>query len=289
MSDYGNWSRRVFEVSEIALAERAIKISYGDVVSVWEKGKPLNKFGTNSTVGNAFETVAQFQGTTDNETYVSTNLIDSISSSDQSNDVGITFTLEGHTIDANGNLTFSVQDVTLDGTDARTKVTLATPLARANRIYVKDSGVFNSPQAVPTGTIYVYDDTDGVTLGVPNTDSATKVLILPGEVQTQKCATSISSSDYWIITAVVAGIGASGGNAARVQIRLEIRDVANGGTWRPLGRDIVIVVGQNGVQQEEHPYLIVPKNHDVRVLAKTDANTAAVFAEITGYLAKVIT
>lgn len=273
---------------DIAQAERVVLNTYGDRVSVREKAKNLNKFGLNETVGTTFETIAQFQGTTANETYVSTNIIDSISSSDQLNDVGLTITVEGHTIDGSGNLTFVTQNATLDGTDARTKVTLTTPLARATRAYVANSGTFNSPQATPTGTIYIYDDTGGITAGVPNTAAATKLLIAAGETQSQKCATSVSSTDYWFIAAFDAGIGEAGGAANRVLVRLEIRDVANGGAWRPLGRDLTLDIDQNGVQQEEQPFLIVPKNHDVRVRAKVDSNTSSVFAEVRGYLAKVI-
>ena len=274
-------------LTDITQAEAVVLSTYGDTVSVSDKAKNLTKFGTNSTVGTSYETVAQFQGTTANETFVSTNIIDSISSSNQLADVGITFTVEGHTIDGSGNLTFVVQDATLDGTDARTKVTLTTPLARATRLYVKASGTFNSPQAVPTGTIYVYDDTAGITAGVPNTAAATKILILAGETQSKKCATSVSSTDYWFITQLDAGIGSAGGAANRVLVLLETRDVANGGVWRPVGRELTIDIDQNGVQQDESPFIIVPKNHDVRVRAKTDSNTSSVFAEIRGYLAGV--
>ncbi len=280
--------KELYAGMDITQAENVVLSTYGDRVSVEQKAKNLNKFGTNTTVGTSFETVAQFQGTTANETYVSTNLIDSISSSDQTNDVGITFVVEGHTIDGSGNLTFVSQEVTLDGTDARTKVSLPTPMARANRAYVKASGTFNSPQAVPTGTIYIYDDTGGVTNGVPTDATGTKLLIEAGETQTQKCATSISSTDYWFIDAIDAGVGSAGGSANRVLIRLETRDVANGGVWRPLGRELTLDVDQGGVQQDTRPFLIVPKNHDMRVRALTNANTASVFAEVRGYLAKVV-
>lgn len=64
-------------------------------------------------------------------------------------------------------------------------------------------------------------------------------------------------------------------------------DIANGGPWRPLGRDLTLDIDQNGVQQDERPFLIVPKNHDVRVRAKVNANTASIFAEVRGYLAQV--
>ena len=269
--------------ADIRQAERFVLSTYGDTVSVAAKGKNLNKFGTNSAVGTSFETVAQFQGTELNETFVNTNLIDSIVSSDAGDTQVIT--IEGHTIDGSGNLTFTVQNATLTG---QTEVTLATPLARATRAYVANSGVFNSTPAALAGTVYVYDNTDGIASGVPVTAAATKLLIQPGETQSQKCATSVSSTDYWFVTSFDAGIGAAGGAANRVQVRLEARDVVNGGAWRPVGRDLTLDVDQNGVQQDERPFIVIPKNHDVRVVAKTDTNTAAIFAEIRGYLAVIV-
>lgn len=267
--------------NDISQAERVVFSTYGDRVSVANKAKNLNKFGTNSAVGTTFETVAQFQGTTANETFVSTNLIDSIVSSSAS-DTTQTITIEGHTIDGSGNLTFVVQSVALNG---QTAVLLSTPLARATRLSVANSGTFNVTPAALAGTVYIYDNTDGIVAGVPVTPAATKALIVAGETQSQKCSTSVSATDYWFITSLEAGIGAAGGSANRVLVRLELRDIANGGVWRPIGREITLSVSQNGVQQEERPFLIVPSNHDVRVVAKTDSNTASVFAEIRGYLA----
>lgn len=264
-------------------AEAVILSTYGDTVSVARKGKDLAKHGRNLVVGTAFETVAEFQGTESNETFVSTNLVDSISSSNAGDTQSIT--VEGHTIDGSGNLTFAIQTVALTG---QTKKALTTPLARATRAYVAPSGVFNTTPAALAGTVYVYDDTGGITAGVPNTASATKVLIAAGDTKSQKGATTISSQDYWLITNFSAGIGDSGGSASLVTVRMETRDVKNGGVWIPLQREIVLTVGQNGVQRIQEPYLIVPKNHDFRIRAKTDANTAEVFAQASGPLALVV-
>ena len=268
-------------------AERVVLSTYGDVVSIVAKAKNLSKFGTNAAVGTAFETIAQFQGTVANETFVNTNLITHAVSSSAS-DVGLVLVHEGHTIDAFGNLTFIVETVTLNG---QTPVALTTARARQSRIYVADSGVFGSPQASPVGTVYFYDNSaaGGVTAGVPNTALATKCLLAAGENQSQKCATSTSSTDYYFIKSVDAGIGAAGGAANRVLVRVETRDVKNGGVWLPKGRDLTLDIDQNGVQQEEEPLVIVPPNHDVRVRAQTDSNTAATFAEIRGVLASVQT
>lgn len=259
----------------------------GTGVSVVSKAKDLVKFGRNNAVGTTFETVAVFQGTTANETFVSTNLIDSIASTDQTNDVGLTITIEGHTIDASGNLTFTVQSVTLDGTDARTEVALTTPLARATRAYVANSGTFDSPQAVPTGTIYVYDNTDGQTAGVPTTAAATKLVIEAGETQSEKCATSVSYKDFWFIETISASISTATGPTTIITARVEIRDVFNGGVWRPMGKDFTLFDGQNGVTFDYEPLLIVPPNHDVRLRAKTDAGSSGVYGSIQGFLAIV--
>ena len=268
----------------VHFAERSVAVTYGDTVSVYEKGKAITKFGTNSTVGTTYETVAQLQSTESNETFVTTNIIDSIVSSSAS-DTTQTITIEGHTIDGSGNLTFVVQDAVLTG---QTEVTLTTPLARANRMVVKRTGTFGSTPTALVGTVSVYDNTAGITAGVPNTAAATKIVLRAGFAQSNKCQTAISSSDYWFVDEFTAGVGNSGGSANRVTFKLEKRDIANGGPWLPVGGEIVVVVGQNGAQFKFEPLAIIPKNHDVRVSAKTNANTAEVFAEISGYLAKIV-
>lgn len=267
----------------VLYTQDAVSSTYGDTVSVAAKGKVLNKFGLNSSVGTSFETVAEFQGSTSNETFVSTNIIDSIVSSSTS-DTSQTIVVEGHTIDVNGNLTFVIQEASLNG---RTEVTLSTPLARANRAYVKASGTFNSTPSDLVGTVSIYDNTDGIANGVPNTDTATKLLISPGENGTQKASTSISKDDYWFVSSFGAGIGVSGGNASRVILRLETRDVPNGGAWRSLTREIALGINSPSVSILIDPYLIVPKSHDFRVRAKTDSDTAEVYAEVAGYLASI--
>lgn len=264
-------------------AEAVVLSTYGDTVSVAAKGKNLNKFGRNLTVGNAYETVAEFQGTVANETFVSTNLIDSVSSSSAS-DTTQTVRVEGHTIDGSGNLTFTAQEVALNG---QTKVTLTTPLARATRANVQPTGAFDSEPVPLDGTVSIYDDTDGISAGVPNTDAATKMLISAGETQSEKASTTISTGDYWFIKYFSAGIGDAGSSAGFVTVRMEARDVANGGAWRPMGREIVLIPNQTGRTINFDPVLIVPKNHDWRVRAKTDTNTAEVFAEAGGLLAVI--
>ena len=266
-------------------AVNQIYSTYGDVVSVEAKKKSLTKFGDNPSVSTAYETVAPWQGTEINETFVSTNLIDSVVSSSTS-DTTQTITVEGHTIDTSGNLTFVVQSVALTG---RTETPLITPLARANRAYVAASGTFNTTPAALVGIVSIYDNTGGMASGVPSVAAATKLRIAAGDTQSQKCATSVSSTDYWIITHASVDIGDTTGNAAFVTAQLEIRDVANGGAWRPMGRVFTLWADQPGFDRAYNPYLIVPKNHDFRVSAKANANLAEVYANVDGYLASVVT
>jgi len=267
-----------------SVLERATNVilnDYGDTVAI--KPKFLTKFGRNLAVSTTTATIGEFQGATLNETFVSTNLIDSISSSSAS-DTTQTIRIEGHTIDGSGNLTFTVQDAVLNG---QTKVTLATPLARAIRAFVKPTGTFGSTPAALVGTVYIYDDTGGVAAGVPTVPAATKLLITAGGVQTQKCATSISQFDYWIITDFSTVISNAAKSSGFTTVRMEIRDVANGGAWRPLGRNFVAFPQTSGVERRFDPPLIVPKNHDWRAVAYTDAATTAIDADASGYLALV--
>ena len=272
---------------EVAQAIRVIQSTYGDTVSIEAKKKNLNKFGVNALVGTSYETIAQFQSTESNETFVTTNLIDSISSSSAS-DTTQTIVVEGHTVDLSGNLTFVSQEAVLVG---QTKVVLGTPLARANRAYVKSTGTALTYPAALVGTVYIYDDTAGVASGVPSAASATKLLIAAGETSSQKCATSISSADYFLITSIAVGVTAvtgGGGTAERIEARMEIRDVANGGPWKTLGTDLGHTVSSNPVLIRPRPYLIVPKNHDIRMRARSDSSTVAAYGEFAGMLASVV-
>jgi len=273
------------------LLQQAISEIYsttGDLVSVSAKAKALDKFGQSTSIGTSWQTVALFQGSEINETFVSTNLIDSISSSAQA-DTSKTYVIEGHTIDASGNLTFKIQNATTDATDGRTKVALEFPLARATRMYLANSGTFNSPQAVHAGVIYVYDDTDGITAGVPNTAAATKILLAAGATQSEKAATAISKDDYWIITQFEGAVASGTPTADYLTFRMEYRDIPNGGAWRPMGRDIVAPIGASPPgNRPRNPYLWIRKSHDWRVIAKTNSGTAPAWASAQGFLASVV-
>ena len=270
--------------ADILQAERVVLSTYGDTVSVAAKQKNLNKFGrTENADASTRTTVGVFQGTEVNETFATTDIVDSIVSSSTSDTTQV-ITVEGHTINASGQLTFVTQNATLTG---QTEVTLGTPLARVSRAYVANSGTFNSPYAALVGDVSVYDNTGGITSGVPNTASATKIIIEAGKTQSEKCATSISNTDYWFLTSLHCSIEEQG-PAAAVDFLVETRDVENGGVWRPMGVELSLdTAAQPTGSMEFHPFRIVPKNHDVRVIAVSDTANTFCSAELEGYLASV--
>lgn len=278
-------SNSIDDSSLIRQALNEILGTYGDTVSVAAKAKSLNKFGS-ATVGTSWRTVQPLQGSELNETFVTTNAINAAISTDNSDTMSLV--VEGHTIDGVGNLTFATQNVTLTG---QTKVVLATPLARVTRAYAANSGVFGTdPDSLtPSGTVSFYVDADGDNgSGVPSTDSAVKMTLGPDLDQTRKCSTSISQGDYWILTGFSAAVTEAAAQTDFVTFRIEARDIANGGAWRPFGREIVALPDvYEPTPIRFKPYRIVPKNHDVRVQAITDGGNAPVFAELQGFLAQI--
>jgi len=264
-------------------AVNTIKSTYGHTVSLLQKAKSLGKFGYTGNADNGVRTtVATFGSVATvnvNETYSTTNDIDKIVSSSGSDTE--TITLEGHTIDGSGNLTFAVQDVTLTG---QTAVTLTTPLARASRAYVK-AGTFASPASDLVGDIYVFASS-GVTVtnGVPQTSTAVKLRIPAGKNQTEKAATSISSTDYWILTGVKFGLAR---DVSTALAEFEVEQRVLGGVWRPFGSIITLSTNQAFIYVPYNPYRIVTPNTDVRAVVTATANDTKASALIEGYLVTI--
>lgn len=251
-------------------AAHVIEGTYGDTVSVETKAKDLLKFGRNNQIGTSLATVMTLPAGVLHETYVTSNLITHFSSSDNA-DTG-TMVVEGHTT-ADGGLTFTfvVQSVTLAG---QTKTALTTPLARVTRAY-------NSNSVDWAGVIYIYQD-DTVTAGVPATAAKVHLQSLTGENQSDKCSTTISNIDYWIVQSVYGDCLEK--TAASVEFHLEMRLAGK------VFRDIVdgsASAGHNW-KHEFKPYLIVPKNSDIRLVAKADGANTQVSGGIQGALAAVI-
>lgn len=259
--------------SRIQQAINVIYSTYGDTVSVQAKKKNLIKFGARSTVGTNWETLMTTVGSELEETFVSGNDIDTVVSSNAS-DNGKTLTLEYHTL-SGGNAIFGTQTVTLDASDATTPVSLSTAgedVFRASRLY-------NTSSSALLGNIYVYEDNTG------RDDNKTHLVIPAGEQQTQKAATTISSSDYWIITEISGSVTEKTG--AWAEMRLEIKPIS-GSYWRPISQNFAITDNSGTVDLFEEPFLIVPKNYDVRLAVRTNAGSVDVAGGFNGYLASVI-
>lgn len=269
-------SNSVDELPEVAYAIRNIKSSYGDTVSVDVKNKSLFKYGWNESVGNTAQTtLMEFAGAETSETLLTDNLIDSLITDDA------TFTgnvyVEGHTI-SGSSLTFVSQTIAATG---HTPAALSTPLARATRAY-NASGT-----SLATGKkVYIYDNT-GVTPadGVPDITAQVHLLFTAADNQSQKAATAISSTDYWIITEWGASINKK--TSASADIRLQIREP--GGVFRSKFPPMSISTsGKSDFAIEVKPYLIVPKNSDIRATAIASTTGVSVSAWFGGYLAKVV-
>lgn len=268
--------------TEFAVAQ--ILDTYGDVVDL--KPKALRKFGRTENADDDVKTTVGTFGSVStpnvNETYSTTNDIDKIVSSSGS-DTEVLH-VEGHTINVStGDLTFAVQEVTLTG---QTPVTLGTPLARLSRMKVK-KGTFASPASNLVGNIYGYAS-DGVTVtsGVPQTNTAVKARIVAGGNTTAKAATSISSVDYWIISQIQASCGKNNSSTVNVDCDVEVRQL--GGVFLPEGLEFSTRAGgSQSIVIDFRPYLVIPPNSDVRLVATSNTANATVSGYISGALALI--
>ena len=264
---------------------------YGD--EVYLKSKPLRKFGSTANADSGVKTAVQgLQGTEVLETYATGNTIDSVVSTSAS-DTGVVG-IEGHTYSAdadgvgNPGTVFVTQEVTLQG---QTIVTLGTPLFRCTRIYFKqNSGTLTSPQheLKAVGTISVYDSAVATSApsGVPSDATAVKALIAAGKAQTEKAATTLSWRDYLIVTS--AKMSGLRGNSATAAAEGDLELSTLGSPFLPVGLEFSVRSGgnQNEVVQF-NPYIIIPTNSDVRMVAVANAADLSVSGYFSGELAIV--
>lgn len=263
-----NWESR---------AENEIYKTYGDLVSIEQKGKSLLKFGNNSTVGTSEATIWDSLGATLlNETYATDNTIDYVVTDDA--DFTGQVTIEGHWRDG-VNLIFRIQTVTLTG---QTPKQLTYPLVRATRIYNSGDSTLATSKIV-----YVYDSTanvGGVSAGVPQTVASIHVTFHEANNQSEKASTSISAVDYWLISNFRATIRRN--QSANAIIKLEIRNWQKS-YFRVIYEDY-LASDSAPINVLYRPLLIIPKNYDVRVVATASTGNTQVSASINGFLAKKV-
>jgi hypothetical protein len=272
---FGGWQRRTYEVPDgrLVQGEREVYSTYGQRVSIDAKAKSLLKFGKsgNLSTNAGLQTVWSVDG---NETYISTNLIDSVVSSSASDTQEVT--IEGHTIEGSGvdaKFTFVVQAVTLNG---QTPVALTTPLARVSRVN-------NNSSTEIVGVVSVYEDS-AVTGGVPNDVTKVHIDIPLGFQQSFKAATTFSNTDYFFLTGCYGAVSQK--QTAAADFYIELREV--GKSFRQIA---CLTASSSGgsFNIEFDPAIIIPRNADVRVRCTTGTNNAVVFTNFRGYLAKVVT
>jgi hypothetical protein len=168
--------------------------------------------------------------------------------------------------------------------NGNTAASLGTSLARATRANIPGSTGLGTPAS---DKIYIYDSTaaSGSTGGVPTNADATKLVINGVENQSEKCATSLSYQDYWIITSFYAGIQKKTG--AYATIRLRARILAN--VFRTVAPKIHLDAdGASQITVNFKPYLIIPKNSDVELTIEGSASAIQVSGGINGYLAVIV-
>lgn len=242
-----------------------ISKNFGDLVSWSKKQKNLTKFGSNPDISTALEDVWNVGGVETLPTIAQGNVITHFAS-DSASDTG-TMVVEGHTQDANGLLTFVVQTVTLLGT---AKTALTTPLARATRAY-------NNGSVDYVGNIYVARDVT-FSLGIPVSDIHLK--IDAGFNQTQKCSTSISKDDYWVVSQFT-------GSVFRTQTRnvdFFVQTRALGGVWRTQTQPFSASTSSGTILIPAPQPFVVPPNTDLRVQAISSGATTQVGASVYGTL-----
>ena len=251
-------------------AEDIILSTYGDVVSIHAKQKDLLKFGRNELVGTSPATVMALPAGILNETYVTTNIITSVVSTAAGDTEEIV--VEGHTTADGGlNFVFVSQTITLTG---QTAATLTTPLARCSRAY-------NNNGTELTGVISV-TETDTYTAGVPDTPAGVHLQISAGKQQSNKASTTMSSTDYWIITSFYCDYLKKTAGFADVELQVRLPG--------KVFREQVTAGCSDGARGVHNflPYFICPKNSDIRLVATAGAASTPISGGIQGVLASIV-
>lgn len=251
-----------------------VKSTYGDTVSINAKNKDLRKWGINLNVGTSAASIMTLAGSEVAETFVSTNAI-TTAISDSGSDTQNIVLHEGHTISA-GDLTFFA-DTTVQALTGTTPITLNTAGARNTRARLSSPAV---------GNIYFYEG-GSVMAGVPDDDAEVHMIIPAGEIQTQKASTAISSVDYWFITGATCSVLEK--TASWVQARIEIKPIT-ATYFYPITQWVGVSdnSGTINLLGQNDPFLIIPPNHDVRLVAIADNASTPVAGGMQGPLGLIV-
>lgn len=248
-----------------------IKGDYGHTAAI--KPKQLRKWGRNQAVGTSTTTIMTLAGTETAETLPTGNTITTMSSSSASDTQNLVF-IEGHT-SSGTDLTFS-RNNTATALTGPTAAALPSNFTRATRARLSSPAV---------GDIYFH--TGGTTTGgVPDDKTTVHMMIPAGEIQTQKASTATSSVDYWLINSVTAGILEK--TASWAQVRVEMKLWTD--TYFYPACEWLPVADGTGTGQLMIPgsaVIIVPPNHDVRMVAIANTGGIDVVGGMSGFIALV--
>jgi len=243
--------------------------NYGDKVSVYDSAKDIIQFGRNEKVGTSEATLSHMPTGVLTESYVSSNLINSIISTDAGDTE--TVLLHGHTV-SNGVFTYVEQSVVLNG---QTKVALTTDLARVNFL-------LNDSSTELAGVISV-TETDTYSSGVPATAAKVHLQVGAGNQRSDKAAATVSDGEYLILEGFYGDILSKSSAFAEIHLQVRLK-----------GKVFVseIMKSSSDGHDARHnfmPFFIVLPNSDVRVTAIADGVNTDISGGIHGVLASVVT
>lgn len=157
---------------------------------------------------------------------------------------------------------------------------LSTALARCTRAY-NDSGTTKG------GVLTLYESAvTTISAGAPTTGYTGVHLTVAAEKEnSEKCATTISKDDYWIIRGVYADVLSKSTENIEMEFQIRLKDKVFRETF-----EFCCSTG-NGTSRDFKPYIIVPKNSDIRMRAKSDGASTGdliVSAGMYGVLAKIM-
>jgi len=269
---YLDWSS-MSPMMRLAVAE--IYQSYGDYVRIGRKS--LRKYGSNANVSTSgdYDIVPWCDGTPLQETYLTDNTIDSLSSSSAA-DTNVPIYIEGMTRSGD-ELTFVTQVVNTDASDGQTRVALTTPLCDVTR-----------ERGVTAGSIYVYENTT-ISGGVPTDQSKVHGVLAAGKNSSLNAKTSIAKTNYFILTSYWASVGKAAGNAA-IDITpfvAKLGDAVLDDAF--VGIDPWSVsLGTSADGPRIEPYTIIRPNSRIVLRGSASSGTIAVNAGFAGFFADIV-
>lgn len=192
-------------------------------------------------------------------------------------DSGATSPATGTILSTNQNKTFIVQFQVLNG---QNRVPLDTPLARLTTMRVAESS--NAQSLV--GDVFGYENTS-LTGGKPTDTTKIHITVngAGGKDRSEKASTTLSSVDAWPISEFDAGyLTKTGANNADVELQIRLP----GGVFTSYA-DLVISTGGFS-RKTKSPFLLVPPNSDVRLVAIASTGAQSIEGSMNGPLATIV-